>query len=59
MKVSESKRGFFTGKGKKGNAPKPAQLFLDRLRADAGIDVRLAVWESGAIQPLTTIPASG
>jgi len=52
-------RGFFTGKGKKGNAVKPAQLLLDRFRADAGIDVRLAVWESGAIQPLTTIAASG
>lgn len=52
-------RGFFTGKGKKGNAVKPAQLLLDRLRADAGIDVRLAIWESGAIQPLTTTGASG
>jgi hypothetical protein len=52
-------RGFFTGNGKKGNAPKPAQLLLDRLRADTGIDVRLAVWDSSAIQPLTTIAASG
>jgi hypothetical protein len=43
---------FFSGRGKKGNAVAPAQKLLDQMRAAAGVEIRLATWESTAIEPL-------
>jgi hypothetical protein len=43
---------FYSGRGKKGNAVGPTQKLLDRMRVDAGVSVRLAVWERGSIRPL-------
>jgi hypothetical protein len=45
-------RAFYSGRGQKGNAVEPAQELIDRFRAEVGVDVRLAVWEGTAIQPL-------
>lgn len=43
---------FYSGRGKKSNAVAPTQMLLDRMRREAGVTVRLAVWERGAILPL-------
>ena len=52
-------RGFYSGHGQKGNAVPPARKLLERLRLDAGVDVRLAVWEACTIEPLETGCLSG
>jgi hypothetical protein len=43
---------FFSGRGKKGSAVEPAQKLLEKMRAVAGVEVRLATWESAAIELL-------
>ncbi len=43
---------FDAGRGQMGNAVEPAQKLIDRFRAEVGVNVRPAVWNGTAIQPL-------